>query len=33
MIFRKSNGELIIINRFNYVTDEEYYQTIMNLFN
>lgn len=31
MLFRKNNGELIIIKRFNYITDEDYYQSIMNL--
>lgn len=31
MLFRKRNGELVEINRYNYKNDKIYYQTIMEL--
>lgn len=31
MLFRKSNGELVEINKHNYKNDKIYYQTIMEI--
>lgn len=31
MLFRKSNGELVEINRYDYKNDKIYYQTIMEI--
>lgn len=32
MIFRNLNGKLIIVNRFDFKSDEEYYKFLMNIF-
>ena len=31
MLFRKSNGELVEVNKHNYKNDKIYYQTIMEI--
>ena len=31
MLFRSKCGKLIEINRYNFITDKEYYNTILNI--